>query len=126
MKKLIIGLAIGLACLFGSNAVAADYATPQPVDGYTYLKTTYDPEGGALVSIDMNGDNECDMVVVFILLGEPGAKMLVPRNELRGACPAYDRIVERALENFKKMGLMSMIYDNDRSKLVPVGTIDLP
>ena len=126
MKKLIIGLAIGLACLFGSNALAADYATPQPMDGYTYLKTTYDPNGGALVSIDANDDGVCDMVVVFILLGKPGAKMLVPNNELRGACLVYDKVVERALEHFKKMGLMPMIYDNDRSKLVPVGTIDLP
>ena len=126
MKKLIIGLAIGLACLFGSNALAADYATPQPMDGYTYLKTTYDPNGGALVSIDTNGDNKCDMVVVFALLGEPGAKMLVFGGELRGACPFYDQIVERALKQFKQMGLMPMIYDNDRSKLVPVGTIDLP
>lgn len=119
MKKLIIGLAIGLMCLVGGNAVAADYATPQPVDGYTYLKTTYDPDGGAIVSIDANGDNVCDMVVVFILLGEPGAKMLIPNNSLRGACPHYDAIVERALKLFEDNGVESMVYDNESKKLVP-------
>jgi hypothetical protein len=119
MKKLIIALLLSLCLAMGGidGALAADYVTPKPLAGFTYLSEAYDKSGNCLVFIDDTGDLVCDFAMIFYLkTGNDGLKMLIPVTEL--TCEQAGVAVEAVRKQMELADEQPMIWDNDHGVLV--------
>jgi hypothetical protein len=118
MKKLIVSMMILFGLLLcGPTTEAADYVTPKPLEGYTYLSEAYDKSGNCLVFIDATGNDVCDLVAIFFLhTGSDGKKILVPNKQL--SCDQGAKAVGLVREQMSLTDEQPMIFDNDLGRLV--------
>ena len=119
MLTLLIGyIIVASFILIGvslNKAHAEDLVRPATFRGEAVLSEHYSPGGGALIFIDNTGDGKCNTVRMYGFLKSEEIQVLMAETD----CEEGTRVLTKAMEMWKKAGLIPMIYDKDKGELVP-------